>query len=207
MTAEWELALQKIENNEANAGTFQKEMETYAKSITDELLQTSIASTNQPKLTCPKCKSQQLIIRDKIVKCPDEACNWVQFRIVCGVQISIENVTSLVNKGKTSLIKGMTSKAGKKFDAYIILKENAESSFEFEKTKAVNAMENKPSIVPKEIRNLIYTIRGKQVMLDSDLAALYQVETKNLNKAVKRNIERFPVSFCFQLTEEEVENN
>ncbi|AZA92823.1 ORF6N domain [Chryseobacterium nakagawai] len=67
-------------------------------------------------------------------------------------------------------------------------------------------MENKPSIVPKEIRSLIYTIRGKQVMLDSDLAALYQVETKNLNKAVKRNIERFPVSFCFQLTEEEVEN-
>lgn len=67
-------------------------------------------------------------------------------------------------------------------------------------------MENKPSIVPKKIRNLIYTIRGKQVMLDSDLATLYQVETKNLNKAVKRNIERFPVSFCFQLTEEEVEN-
>lgn len=67
-------------------------------------------------------------------------------------------------------------------------------------------MENKPSIVPKEIRNLIYTIRDKQVMLDSDLAGLYQVETKNLNKAVKRNIDRFPASFCFQLTEEEVEN-
>lgn len=43
-------------------------------------------------------------------------------------------------------------------------------------------------------------------MLDSDLAKLYQVETKNLNKAVKRNIERFPQSFCFQLTEEEAEN-
>ena len=67
-------------------------------------------------------------------------------------------------------------------------------------------MENKQPIVPKEIRNLIYTIRGKQVMLDSDLASLYQVETKNLNKAVKRNIERFPASFCFQLTEKEVEN-
>lgn len=67
-------------------------------------------------------------------------------------------------------------------------------------------MENKQSIVPKEIRSLIYTIRCKQVMLDSDLATLYQVETKNLNKAVKRNIERFPASFCFQLTEEEVEN-
>ena len=67
-------------------------------------------------------------------------------------------------------------------------------------------MENKPTISTMEIRNLIYSIRGKQVMLDSDLASLYQVETKNLNKAVKRNIERFPASFCFQLTEEEVEN-
>ena len=67
-------------------------------------------------------------------------------------------------------------------------------------------MENKPTISTMEIRNLIYSIRGKQVMLDSDLASLYEVETKNLNKAVKRNIERFPASFCFQLTEEEVEN-
>ena len=136
MTAEWELALQKIENQEADASAFQKEMETYAKSITDELLQTSIAQSNLPKLTCPKCKSQQLIIRDKIVKCPDESCNWVQFRTVCGVQVSIENVISLINKGKTTLIKGMKSKAGKKFDAYIVLNEQAESSFEFEKRKS-----------------------------------------------------------------------
>ena len=67
-------------------------------------------------------------------------------------------------------------------------------------------MENKPTISQMEIRSLIFNMRGKQVMLDSDLASLYQVETKNLNKAVKRNIERFPASFCFQLTEEEVEN-
>lgn len=67
-------------------------------------------------------------------------------------------------------------------------------------------MENKPTIIPQEIQNLIYTIRGRQVMLDSDLAILYGVETKNLNRAVKRNIERFPLSFCFQLTEDEAEN-
>ncbi|EFK57589.1 ORF6N domain-containing protein [Sphingobacterium spiritivorum] len=67
-------------------------------------------------------------------------------------------------------------------------------------------MNSNAIISRKEIENLIYTIRGKQVMLDSDLAKLYQVETKNLNKAVKRNIERFPQSFCFQLTEEEAEN-
>lgn len=67
-------------------------------------------------------------------------------------------------------------------------------------------MDNKSIISHDEIRKLIYSIRGKQVMLDSDLASLYQVETKNLNRAIKRNIERFPESFCFQLTEEEVEN-
>ncbi|SMP07695.1 type IA DNA topoisomerase [Chryseobacterium profundimaris] len=136
MTAEWELELQKIETGESNAGTFQMDMETYAATITDELLQTSFAQTNLPKLSCPKCKSQQLIIRDKIVKCPDEACNWVQFRTFCGVQISIEDVKNLINNGKTSLIKGMKSKAGKEFDAYIVLNEKAESSFEFEKNKS-----------------------------------------------------------------------
>ena len=135
MTAEWELTLQKIENNEADAKVFQKEMENYASSITNELLQTSIAKNNLPKLICPKCKSQQLIIRDKIVKCPDEACNWVQFRNVCGVQIGITDIENLVNKKKTSLIKGMKSKAGKKFDAYIVLNENAKSSFEFAQNK------------------------------------------------------------------------
>ena len=56
----------------------------------------------------------------------------------------------------------------------------------------------------EEIKNLIYTIRGKQVMLDSDVAKLYNYETKKLNQAVKRNIGRFPERFCFQLTEEEL---
>ena len=54
-----------------------------------------------------------------------------------------------------------------------------------------------------KIEDRIFTIRGKQVMLDRDLAKLYQVETKQLNRAVKRNIERFPDDFMFQLTIEE----
>ena len=56
----------------------------------------------------------------------------------------------------------------------------------------------------EEIKNSIYTIRGRQVMLDSDVAKFYQYETKNVNKAVKRNIEKFPEDFCFRLTENEV---
>ena len=58
----------------------------------------------------------------------------------------------------------------------------------------------------EDIKNLIYTIRGKQVMLDSDVAMLYHYTTKNINKAVKRNIDRFPEDFCFQLTEMEFQN-
>lgn len=63
------------------------------------------------------------------------------------------------------------------------------------------------SLQPLEnIENLIHVIRGKQVMLDRDLARLYGVETKVLNQAVKRNIERFPEDFMFQLSKEEFEN-
>jgi len=58
----------------------------------------------------------------------------------------------------------------------------------------------------ENIKNLIYTIRGKQVMLDSDVAMLYHYETKKINQTVKRNIERFPEKFCFQLNEDETEN-
>lgn len=59
------------------------------------------------------------------------------------------------------------------------------------------------NISSEKIQGLIYIVRGKQVMLDSDLARLYQVETKVFNQAVKRNIKRFPESFRFQITEEE----
>ena len=58
----------------------------------------------------------------------------------------------------------------------------------------------------QNIKNHIFTIRGVQVMIDSDLAEMYGVETKNLNLAVKRNIDRFPEKFRFQLTKEEYED-
>ncbi len=65
----------------------------------------------------------------------------------------------------------------------------------------------KSEIIPIEnIQNKIYDIRGLKVMLDSDLAKLYEVETRVLNQAVKRNIKRFPSDFMFQLTREEIMN-
>lgn len=56
------------------------------------------------------------------------------------------------------------------------------------------------------IQNKIHEIRGQRVMLDRDLAELYQVETRALNQVVKRNIQRFPADFMFQLTEDEAKN-
>ena len=71
-----------------------------------------------------------------------------------------------------------------------------------QKAKRIESVEA-IEIIPPDIKNLIYVVRNKQVMVDSDLAMLYQVETKALNRAVKRNIKRFPEDFCFQLTTEE----
>ena len=70
-------------------------------------------------------------------------------------------------------------------------------------------MENElTEISNEEIQNIIYTIRGKQVMIDRDLAKLYFCKngTKTINQAVKRNIERFPERFMFQLNEKEYQN-
>jgi phage regulator Rha-like protein len=62
------------------------------------------------------------------------------------------------------------------------------------------------ALTSEKIMNKIYMIRGKKVMLDKDLAELYEVETKRLNEQVKRNIDRFPSDFMFELTKEEFTN-
>ena len=70
----------------------------------------------------------------------------------------------------------------------------------------MNKMNNTEIITDESVMNKIYLIRGKKVMLDEDLAILYQVETKRLNEQVKRNVDRFPPDFMFQLTVDEFEN-
>lgn len=80
--------------------------------------------------------------------------------------------------------------------------------------KDVIVINNENNLVPtnvieyeiNNIRSLIYTIRGKQVMLDSDVAMLYHYPTKRINETVKRNKERFPENFCFQLVDTDLQN-
>lgn len=64
---------------------------------------------------------------------------------------------------------------------------------------------NEIIIKDKKIENMIFEVRGVQVMVSSDVATLYQIETKRLNQVIKRNIDRFPSTFCFQLTDEEID--
>ncbi|WP_255555203.1 topoisomerase C-terminal repeat-containing protein [Flavobacterium sp. NKUCC04_CG] len=98
-------------------------------------MESAIIQENAPQLTLPKCKNEQLIFFNQIVKSPNELCSWLQFSNVCGVHIGIADIESFINKIKTTFIKGMKSKAGKKFDAYIVLKEDCITSFEFENKK------------------------------------------------------------------------
>lgn len=74
------------------------------------------------------------------------------------------------------------------------------------KEKELEQVEGQQLPVENKVESLIRVIRGQQVMLDRDLAELYGVETKRLNEQVKRNIERFPEDFMFQLTPNEFDN-
>jgi len=133
MTAEWEMALDKIEKGELNKDQFIADIERYTTEITSELLSLHIPQENIPKLKCPKCQKHNLIIREKIVKCPDGQCNWILFRTICGVQLSIQDLTLLLTQHKTSLIKNLKSKNGNKLDAFIVLKGDLSTAFEFRK--------------------------------------------------------------------------
>lgn len=74
------------------------------------------------------------------------------------------------------------------------------------KNEIVKLTETPIALTTEKVQQMIHVIRGERVILDSDLAQLYGVETKILNKQVQRNIERFPEDFMFQLTNQEFTN-
>jgi DNA topoisomerase-3 len=131
MTAEWEMALDKIEKGELNQNQFIADIQQYTAEITSELLSLNIPQENIPQLKCPKCQQHNLIIKEKIIRCPDEQCNWMLFKMICGVQLSNKDLTLLLTQNKTSLIKNMKSKNGKKFDAYLALDDKLNLIFKF----------------------------------------------------------------------------
>lgn len=130
-TAEWEMLLDQVEKGICDGKQFSNDIRNYTSEIVQELLSLSIPKEIIPELQCPQCRQNHLIIKDHIVRCSDERCSWIMFRKMCGIKLSIEEITSLLSAGKTPLIHNMKSKNGHQFSAFIILKDDFSTSFEF----------------------------------------------------------------------------
>lgn len=132
MTGSWESALAKIETGETDADTFHRGIEVYAAQITTELLNATISiasATDGP--VCPKCKQGHVLLFNKIAKCSDVDCSLKVFRNICNKQLTDKQITELVTKGKTSVIKGLQGKSGKTFDAALAFDAQFNVTFSF----------------------------------------------------------------------------
>ena len=135
MTGSWELALAAIEAGKMPSDKFSQGINSYVGTICEELLSLSSEQKSYPVYRCPKCGQQSVGIYAKVAKCRHETCGFHVFREVCGIHLSEDNIRDLISSGRTSTLKGLTSKAGKKFNARLVLGEDYITFFEFENKK------------------------------------------------------------------------
>ena len=135
MTGSWELALAAIEAGQMPAEKFAKGINSYVGTICEELLPLSSEQKSYPVYRCPKCGQQSVGIYAKVAKCRHETCGFYVFREVCSILLSEDNIRDLISSGRTPILKGLTSKAGKKFNARLVLKDDYTTTFEFEQNK------------------------------------------------------------------------
>ena len=135
MTGSWELALAAIEAGKMPADKFSQGINSYVGTICEELLSLSSEQKSYPVYRCPKCGQQSVGIYAKVAKCRHETCGFHVFREVCGIHLSEDNIRDLISSGRTPILKGLTSKAGKKFNARLVLKDDYTTTFEFEQNK------------------------------------------------------------------------
>ena len=135
MTGAWELALAAIEAGKMPSDKFSQGINSYVGTICEELLSLSSEQKSYPVYRCPKCGQQSVSIYAKVVKCRHETCGFHVFRDVCGIHLSEDHIRDLISSGRTPILKGLTSKAGKKFNVRLVLGEDYITSFEFENKK------------------------------------------------------------------------
>ena len=135
MTGAWELALAAIEAGKMPSDKFSQGINSYVGTICEELLSLSSEQKSYPVYRCPKCGQQSVGIYAKVAKCRHETCGFHVFREVCGIHLSEDNIRDLISSGRTPILKGLTSKAGKKFNARLVLKDDYTTTFEFEQNK------------------------------------------------------------------------
>ena len=136
MTGEWEAALAKIERGELRDATFRKEIEAYTSEITTELLTCDkLFAPSASECLCPKCKTGRMQFFGKVVRCDNAACGLPVFRIKAGKTLSDAEITELLTKGRTGVIRGFNSKQGKAFSAIVAFDADFNTVFEFPETK------------------------------------------------------------------------
>lgn len=135
MTGAWELTLAVIEAGQMQAEKFTQGINAYVGTICEELLSLTCVQKSYPTFCCPKCGSESVGIYAKIAKCRNEGCDFHIFREVCGTFLSEDNIRDLIFTKRTPILKGLTSKAGKKFNARLVLQEDGTTTFEFEQKK------------------------------------------------------------------------
>lgn len=132
MTGSWESALAKIETGGMDSDTFHRGIEVYTAQITTELLNATISiasATDSP--VCPKCKQGHVLFFNKIAKCSNVDCTLKVFRGICNKQLTDKQISELVTKGKTGVIKGLQGKSGKSFDAALAFDAQFNVTFSF----------------------------------------------------------------------------
>ena len=135
MTGSWELALAAIEAGKMPSDKFSQGINSYVSTICEELLSLTPEQKSYPVYRCPKCGQQSVGIYAKVAKCRHETCGFHVFREVCGIHLSEDNIRDLISSGRTPILKGLTSKAGKKFNARLVLKDDYTTTFEFEQNR------------------------------------------------------------------------
>ncbi len=136
MTGSWELALAAIEAGQMPAEKFAQGINSYVGTICEELLALAPqVQKSYPTYRCPKCGNESVGIYTKVAKCRHEGCDFHIFREVCGTLLTEGNIRDLITTSRTPVLKGLTSKAGKKFNARLVLDEDYATSFEFENNK------------------------------------------------------------------------
>ena len=135
MTGAWELALASIEAGKMPADKFSQGINSYVSTICEELLSLTSEQKSYPVYRCPRCGQQSVGIYAKVAKCRHETCGFHVFREVCDIHLSEDNIRDLISSGRTPILKGLTSKAGKKFNTRLVLKDDYTTTFEFEQNK------------------------------------------------------------------------
>lgn len=135
MTGNWELTLAAIEAGQMPPEKFAQGINSYVGTICEELLSLAPEQKSYPTYRCPKCGNESVGIYAKVAKCRHEGCDFHVFREVCGTLLTEDNIRDLLTTGRTPVLKGLTSKAGKKFNARLVLNKDYTTSFEFESRK------------------------------------------------------------------------